>query len=135
MNAAEIATSPDTAQKIAAILSLCRQQFPHANANLNPWTNDADTLEWVDPHSIDIGFNLPAGNTLMQLRLHQHRLIGIEADCFGPLGSQRWRFSTIGEWKFLGSTPPPPEFQKKLKQVCHALFTLFNGSATLESHQ
>ncbi len=133
MNAAEKATNPDAAQKIAGIVSLCKQKFPSAKANLKPWTNDPDTLEWIDPHSIDIGFNLPAGNTLMQLRLHEQRLIGIEAVCFGPFGSQRWRFSTVGEWKFLGTTPPPPEFQKKLKQVCQELFILFNGSAKKET--
>jgi hypothetical protein len=128
MNAAEQATNPATATKIAAIVNLFKQQFPSVKANLQPWINDPDTQEWVDAHSIDIGFNLPPGHTLIQLRLHDHRLIGIEASCFGPFGSQRWRFSTIGEWKFLGTTPPPSGFQEKLKQICHELFILFNHS-------
>ena len=128
MNAAEQATTPESATKIAAIVNLFKQQFPDAKANLKPWTSDPDTQEWVDPHSIDMGFNLPAGHTLIQLRMHENRLIGIEASCFGPFGSQRWRFSTVGEWKFLGATPPPAGFQEKLKHICHEIFVLFSPS-------
>lgn len=128
MNAAEQATTPESATKIAAIVNLFKQQFPDVKANLKPWTSDPDTQEWVDPHSIDMGFNLPAGHTLIQLRMHENRLIGIEASCFGPFGSQRWRFSTVGEWKFLGATPPPAGFQEKLKHICHEIFVLFSPS-------
>ncbi|MGF1603930.1 MAG: hypothetical protein ACFCU8_18315 [Thermosynechococcaceae cyanobacterium] len=126
MNAAEQATSPETAAKIAAIVNLFKQQFPKVKANLKPWTNDPETREWVDPDSIDLGFNLPAGQTLIQLRLQNRRLLGIEVVCFGPFGSERWKFSTIGNWKFLGQTPPPPGFQAELKQICKEIFTLFN---------
>ncbi|MGB7413974.1 MAG: hypothetical protein WA902_07175 [Thermosynechococcaceae cyanobacterium] len=126
MNAAEQATSPETAAKIAAIVNLFKQQFPKVKANLKPWTNDPETREWVDPDSIDLGFNLPAGQTLIQLRLQNRRLLGIEVACFGPFGSERWKFSTIGNWKFLGQTPPPPGFQAELKQICKEIFTLFN---------
>jgi len=128
MNAAEQAINPETASKIAAIVNLFKLQFPDAKANLRPWTNDPDTQEWVDPHSIDIGLNLPAGQTLLQLRIHEDCLIGIEASCFGPFGSQRWRFSTVGEWNFLGSTPPPAGFQKKIKQTCRDIFCLFEAA-------
>lgn len=126
MNAAEQATSPETAAKIAAIVNLFKQQFPKVKANLKPWTSDSETQEWVDPDSIDMGFNLPAGHTLIQLRLQDQRLLGVEAACFGPFGSERWKFSTIGDWTFLGTTPPPPGFQEQLKQVCKEIFTLFN---------
>ena len=129
MNAAEQATSPEATHKIAAIVNLFKRQFPTVKANLKPWTSDPQTQEWIDPHSIDIGFNLPAGHTLIQLRLHGDRLIGLEATCFGPFGSQRWRFSTIGEWKFLGAAPPPPGFQQNLKQVCQQIFILFNDTS------
>ncbi|MGB8703121.1 MAG: hypothetical protein WCD18_27195, partial [Thermosynechococcaceae cyanobacterium] len=129
MNAAERATSPEAATKIAAVVDLFKRQFPTVKANLNPWANDPDTQEWVDPDSIDIGFNLPAGQTLVQLRFHEHRLIGIEAACFGPLGHQRWRLSTVGDWTFAGTYPPPSGFQTTLKHVCKELFLLFNGSA------
>ncbi|NJK40173.1 MAG: hypothetical protein HC934_00160 [Acaryochloridaceae cyanobacterium SU_2_1] len=127
MNAAEQATTPESATKIAAIVSLFNQHFPGSKANLYPWTNDADTQEWVDPDSIDLGFNLPAGNTLLQLRFHDQRLIGIEATCFGLFGNQRWRFSTVGDWICLGPTPPPSGFQAKFKDICQQLFYLFNG--------
>ena len=127
MNAAEQATSPESATKIAALVNLVKRQFPNTKVNLAPWTNDPETQEWVDPHSIDLGFNLPVGQTLIQLRLHDQRLIGIEAMCFGPFGNQRWRFSTIGDWRFAGATPPPPGFQEQLKQICQETFTLFNA--------
>jgi hypothetical protein len=129
MNAAECATSPEAATKIAAVVDLFKRQFPTVKANLKPWANDPDTQEWVDPHSLDIGLHLPAGQTLVQLRLHEQRLIGIEAACFGPLGHQRWRFSTVGDWNFAGSYPPANGFQETLKQVCKELFLLFNDSA------
>ncbi|WP_299489236.1 hypothetical protein [Acaryochloris sp. IP29b_bin.137] len=130
MNAAEQATNPEAATKIAAIVNLFKHQFPEVKVNLTPWTNDPDTQEWVDPNSIDMGFNLPAGQTLLQLRMHERRLIGIEAACFGPFGSQRWRFSTVGDWNFLGKTPPPPGFQQQLKQTCQDIFRLFDAPET-----
>ncbi len=128
MNAAQLATSPEAATKIAAVVDLFKRQFPTLKANLNPWENDPDTQEWVDPDSLDIGFHLPAGQTLVQLRIHEQRLLGIEAACFGSFGHQRWRFSTIGDWIFVGSNPPPQGFQENLRQVCKELFLLFNGS-------
>lgn len=127
MNAVEQATNPESATKIAAIVNLFKRQFPDVKANLKPWTNDPDTQEWVDPCSIDMGFNLPAGHTLVQLRMHDNHLIGIEASCFGPFGSQRWRFSTIGDWTFLGSTPPPAGFQAKLKHTFQEILQLYNS--------
>jgi hypothetical protein len=131
MNAAEQATNPEVASKIAAIIHLFKQQFPEVKANLKPWNNDPDTKEWVDPSSIDIGFNLPAGNMLIQVRFYEEQLIGIEAVCFGLFGNQRWKFSTIGNWDFLGTTPPPPGFRQKFKQVCQEIFVLFNDSPSL----
>jgi len=127
MNAAEQAISPEVASKIAAIVSLFKHQFPEVKANLAPWTDDPDTQKLVDPDSIDIGFNLPAGNTLVQLRFYEGRLIGIEAICFGRFNYQRWRFSTVGEWSFQGAYLPPSGFRDRLKQVCREIFVLFNG--------
>lgn len=127
MNAADQATSPETATKIAAIINLFKQHFPKVKANLKPWTNDPDTQEWLDPDSIDIGLNLPVGQTLIQLRLQERRLLGIEAACYGPFGTERWKFSTIGNWTFLGTHPPQSGFQEKLKQTCQDIFMVFNG--------
>ena len=126
MNAAEQATSPDIANKIAAIVNLFKREFAKAKPNLSPWNNDPDTREWMDPESIDIGFNLPPGHTLVQLRLNAERLIGIEIMCFGPLGSELWKFSTVGEWEFLGTCPPSETFQKTLKDISYEIFTVFN---------
>ena len=128
VNAAEQATNPETASKIAAMVSLFKRQFPEVKANLQPWTNDPTTRELVDPDSIDVAFNLPAGNTLVQVRFYENRLIGVEAICFGRFGNQRWQFSTVGEWSFQGSFLPPAGFQDRLKQVCREIFVLFNGS-------
>lgn len=130
MNAAELATSPEAVTKIAAVVDLFKRQFPQVKANLKPWDNDPDTLEWIDPDSIDLGLNLPAGQTLFQLRLQDQRLIGIEAMCFGPFGHQRWHFSTIGNWSFAGTNPPSIGLQTSLKQVCKDLFLLFNDSSS-----
>ena len=132
MNAAEQVTSPEVASKIAAMVNLFKVNFPDVKANLQPWTTDPQTQELIDPDSIDLGFNLPAGNTLFQLRFYETRLIGIEAICFGLFGNQRWTFSTVGHWNFLGSTLPPPGFQQTLKQLCAEVFVLFNGSGSSE---
>lgn len=126
MNAAEKATSLQLANKIAAIVNLFKREFTQVKPNLSPWNNDPDTREWMDPDSIDIGFNLPPGQTLVQLRLQSDRLIGIDILCFGPLGSERWKFSTIGDWAFLGSSPPSETFQKTVKEISYEIFTIFN---------
>lgn len=129
MNAAEQVRNPKVAAQVTAIISLFKQQFPGVKANLQPWANDPGTQEWTDPDSIDIGFNLPAGHTLVQVRFHEEHLIGIEAACFGLLGTPRWRFSTIGDWQFEGQTLPPAGFQAKLKQVCQEILHLFHHSS------
>ena len=133
MNAAEKATSPELANKIAAIVNLFRREFTQVKPNLSPWNNDPDTREWMDPDSIDLGFNLPPGHTLVQLRLQSQRLIGIEILCFGPLGSERWKFSTIGTWEFFGTSLPSETFQTTMKEISYEIFTLFNTTA--EQHQ
>ncbi len=134
MNAAEKVTTPAIANKIAAIVNLFKREFAKVKPNLSPWNNDPDTQEWMDPDSIDLGFNLPPGHTLVQLRLSGERLIGIEVICFGPLGSELWKFSTIGDWECLGSTPPSSAFQKTLKSICYEIFTIFNRTAE-QPHQ
>jgi hypothetical protein len=126
MNAAEKATSLQLANKIAAIVNLFKREFTQVKPNLSPWNNDPDTREWMDPDSIDIGFNLPPGQTLVQLRLQSDRLIGIDILCFGLLGSERWKFSTIGDWAFLGASPPSETFQKTVKEISYEIFTIFN---------
>ena len=133
MNASEKATTFDTASKIATVVNLFKREFPGVTANLHPWANDRETLENIDPDSIDLGFNFPPGKTLVQLRFAGDRLIGIDAVCFGLFNNQRWRFSTIANWEFLGATPPLNGFCDKFRRVCRQLFDMFNESADIAS--
>ena len=103
MNASEQARGLEITTKIAMIVNLFRAQFPDAKADLQPWRNDPETQEWVDPNSIDIGFHLPgwsprfqSRSILVQIRLHtdpvdqSQRLIGLETMGFNHEG-QAWR--------------------------------------------
>jgi hypothetical protein len=138
MNAAEQARSLEVTTKIAAVVNLFKLEFPDAKADLKPWSNDPNTRELVDPDSIDIGFHFPgwsrkfqSRSILVQIRFYQdplegsHRLIGIEAAGFNHEG-EAWRFSTIDNWKCVGSCQPVPEVGEKLKQFCRQVFELFN---------
>ncbi|MEO0971325.1 MAG: hypothetical protein AAFX80_24175, partial [Cyanobacteria bacterium J06639_18] len=59
MNAALMATNLEIASKIATVVNLFKFEFPDAKSDLKPWTNDPETMELVDPDSIDIGFHFP----------------------------------------------------------------------------
>jgi hypothetical protein len=144
MNAAEQAISLETTSKIAAIVNLFRQEFPAANADLKPWMNDSDTLELVDPNSIDIGFHFPgwsprfqSRSILVQIRLLQDpemmefgpnvpRAIGAEMVGFTHTGKQ-WHLSTIQDWAFEGDKVPNEATQFQLKRFCRKLLEVFNG--------
>lgn len=139
MNAAEKAKSFDTASKIASVVNRFKTEFPDARADLNPWANDQDTREWVDPDSIDIGFHFPgysrrfqSRSLLVQIRFYSDRLtqtyraIGTEIAGFDHRGKQ-WQLSTVDDWQALGENTPSPEIQEKLRQFCRNVFELFNG--------
>lgn len=139
MNASEQAKGLELATKIASVVSLFKLAFPDAKADLKPWHNDPDTREWIDPHSIDIGFHLPgwsrrfqSRSILVQIRFHQDsetlskRLIGIEMVAFNHQG-QAWRMSTIDHWQLVGSYQPAAEVIDKLKLFCRQVFELFNA--------
>jgi hypothetical protein len=138
MNASEQANGLERATKIAAIVNLVKSQFPDIKADLKPWRNDPDTLEWVDPDSIDIGFHLPgwsprfqSRSILLQVRFHHdpidqtQRLIGVETVGFNHTG-QAWRLSTVDSWQLVGNYQPASDIEKKLKYVSHQIFELFN---------
>ncbi|WP_017326955.1 hypothetical protein [Synechococcus sp. PCC 7336] len=133
MNASEKATSLEATAKIATVVNLFKQEFPGVKANLHPWANDRETLAQTDPDSIDLGFNFPPGKTLVQLRFSGDRLIGIDAVCFGLFNNQRWRFSTIANWDFLGPNPPLKGFCDRFRLVCRELFDIFNGAEEIAS--
>ncbi|MBD2022336.1 hypothetical protein H6F43_19325 [Leptolyngbya sp. FACHB-36] len=139
MNAAEQATSLETASKIAAVVNLFKAEFPDARSDLKPWANDPDTRELVDPDSIDLGFHFPgrsrllqSRSLLLQIRFHQdaitgdRRAIGIELAGFDHRGKQ-WRLSTIENWTFEGTTQPTPEMGGKLKAVLQQVLDLFHA--------
>ncbi|MCU0565777.1 MAG: hypothetical protein MUF49_04180 [Oculatellaceae cyanobacterium Prado106] len=140
MNAAEQALGLEVATKIAAVVNLFKAQFPDARADLKPWANDPDTLDLVDPDSIDIGFHLPgwsrrlqARSVLVQIRFYQdpltgdRRAIGLEAVGFTHMGEQ-WRLSTIEHWQFMGANQPIDEIKLQMKQIGRQILELFNNS-------
>ncbi|MBM0742108.1 hypothetical protein JOY44_10820 [Phormidium sp. CLA17] len=139
MNAAEQATSLETASKIAAIVNLFKAEFPDARADLKPWANDPDTREWVDPDSIDIAFHLPgfsrlfqSRSILLQIRFHadgltsERRVIGVEMAGFDHRGKQ-WRLSTIESWLFEGRCSPVVQVSDRLKDFLKQALELFNS--------
>ncbi|NEP06537.1 MAG: hypothetical protein F6K18_20600 [Okeania sp. SIO2C2] len=139
VNAAEQAKNFQVASKIAAIVNLFKSQFVDVKVDLKPWMNDPDTLELVDPDSIDIGFHLPGRSRslesrclLVQIRLYQDpieaysRVIGVEVAGYDHRGEQ-WKLSTVGGWHFVGNTQPTTESAAKLKYFCRQIFELFNN--------
>ncbi len=138
MNAAEQATSLETASKIATITNLIKTDFPDARVDLKPWANDPDTRELIDPDSIDIGFHFPGRSrlfqcrsVLIQIRFHLdletqvRRAIGIEAAGFDHKGKQ-WQFSTVQNWTVEGEGQPAPESAARLKAFCQRVLAIFN---------
>ncbi len=138
MNASEQAKGLELTTKIAAIVNLFKQHFPDAKGDLKPWRNDPDTLDLVDPNSIDIGFHFPgwspkiqSRSILVQIRLHedpvdkQQRLIGMETSGYTHVG-ETWRFSTIDNWQLEGKSLPQETVRDKLKQFCRQVFELFH---------
>lgn len=136
MNAVEQAQGLEFTAKIAAIVNLFKSEFPDARADLKPWQNDPDTMELVDPDSIDIGFHFPGWSrkwqcrsVLVQIRLYKdslddsQRAIGVEAEGFDHRGKV-WRLSTVGDWQVAGENQPVPEVQEKLKYFCREAMNL-----------
>jgi len=138
VNAAEMGTNLELASKIATAVNLFKFQFPDARSDLQPWTNDPETRELIDPDSIDIGFHFPgvsrswrSRSILIQIRFYQdpvsnlRRAIGVEIAGFSHLGEQ-WRLSTIENWNFVGVTQPSEDISEKLKHFCKQILELFN---------
>ncbi|MEE3719032.1 hypothetical protein V2H45_20005 [Tumidithrix elongata RA019] len=139
MNAAEQAKSVALASKIASLVALAKSKYPAAGINLKPWTNTPDTRKFLDPDSIDLSFHFPGVSRLLkirsilfQIRLHEDplegdcRAIGIEATGHDFQG-QRWRFSTVERWGFIGDTQPMPEGAEDLKDFCRTVLEIFNS--------
>ncbi|MEO0769756.1 MAG: hypothetical protein AAFY72_10025 [Cyanobacteria bacterium J06649_4] len=138
MNAAEQASTIEFASKIAAIVGLFKTELPDLCADLKPWANDSATRELIDPDSVDIGFHFPGVSRLfqcrsflIQIRLHQDidsecpRAIGLEVAGFDHQG-QKWKLSTINDWRFEGTTTPDSSSGESLRQCCRRVFEVFN---------
>jgi hypothetical protein len=118
-------------------VNLFKSEFPDAKADLKPWQNDPETIELVDPDSIDIGFHLPgwsrkfqSRSILIQIRFYEdplttaRRAIGIQLEGFDYRG-KRWRLSTVDRWEFVGESQPAPEVEEKLKRFCREVLSIF----------
>lgn len=141
MNAAEQALSIEFASKIAATIGLFKADLPDLRADLKPWSNDPTTRDLIDPESVDIGFHFPGvsrlfqcRSLLIQIRFHkdidndQPRVIGLEVAGFDHQG-QRWKLSTINDWKFEGALTPDPNSGEVLKNCCRRVFDVFNQAS------
>lgn len=139
MNAALMATNLEIASKIATVVNLFKFEFPDAKSDLKPWTNDPETMELVDPDSIDIGFHFPgvskswqSRSLLIQIRFYQdpindvQRAIGVEIAGFSHNGEQ-WRLSTVDNWNCVGISQPSSEKSEKLKKFCRQILEVFNS--------
>ena len=140
MNASERAKGLDLTTKIASIVNLFKTHFPDVKTDLKPWKNDPDTLQMVDPDSIDIGFHFPGwspriqcNSILIQIRFYKdpcestEKFIGLETAGFSHVG-QAWHFSTIENWQLLGEYQPSAQVKEKLKLFSRQVFELFGSN-------
>lgn len=143
MNAAEQASTIELASKIAATVGLFKAELPDLRADLKPWANDPTVQNLIDPDSVDIGFHFPGvsrlfqcRSLLIQIRMHQdseseqRRAIGLELAGFDHRG-QQWRFSTIDNWQFEGTTTPAPDSRESLRNCCRQVFEVFNQNQSV----
>ena len=146
MNASEMATNLEFASKIAAVVNLFKFEFPDAKSYLKPWRSDEQTMELVDPDSIDIGFHFPgvskswqSRSILTQIRFYQdpitglRRAIGVEVAGFDHRGEQ-WRLSTVENWNIVGKLEPSEEKREKLKDFCRQVLEVFNSNSEKENN-
>ena len=130
---------------LASTITLVRQQFPAAQANLSPWRDDPQTRQWSEEESLDLSFHFPGWSPrlecrslLMQLRIseerddEQLRLLGVLMRGMTYDG-ERWRLATVGEWLPEGPHLPQQQQVKQLQQICRQLFELFDGHAVSDT--
>ncbi|AFY53296.1 hypothetical protein Riv7116_0707 [Rivularia sp. PCC 7116] len=140
-----MATNLEFASKIAAVVNLFKFEFPDAKSDLKPWRSDEQTMELVDPDSIDIGFHFPgvskswqSRSILTQIRFYEdpinglRRAIGVEVAGFDHRGEQ-WRLSTVDNWRIVGNLEPSEEKQNKLKDFCRQILEVFNSKSEIKN--
>ncbi len=146
MNAADQVQSVDCAHALASVVTLVRQHFPAATANLTPWRDDPFTRLWEETETIDLAFHFPGWSPRLQCRslLLQLRLSSDAADFLPALlgvvvrgmtfEGERWRLVTVGDWEATGSHLPQKEQMVHLHEICRDLFLLFpSGSSSREN--
>ena len=139
LNAGESVRSVDQAKALASVITLVRQRFPAAKANLTPWRDDPHTRQWSESESLDLSFHLPGWSPrlqcrslLMQLRFRSETIEG-ERPLLGVLmrgmtyDGERWRLATIGDWLPEGPYLPQADQVVQLQMICRDLFELFSG--------
>ena len=144
MNAGESVHSVARMRALASTITLVRQQFPAAQANLSPWRDDPQTRQWTETESLDLSFHFPGWSPrlecrslLMQLRSStdcgddQLRLLGVLMRGMTYDG-ERWRLATVGEWLPEGPHLPQPDQVIQLQTICRDLFELFSGSTAAD---
>jgi hypothetical protein len=138
VNAAEQARNVVLATKIATIVNLFKTIYPAARSDLKPWLNNSDTRKLLDPDSIDVGFHFPGvswrlkvRSILVQIRLYEDpvdgdwRAIGLEASGHDHQG-ERWRFSTVDNWQFVGDKIPMDDGANNLREFSRKTLEIFN---------
>ena len=144
LNAGESVRSVDQAQALASVITLVRQRFPAAKANLTPWRDDQQTRQWSEQDSLDLSFHFPGWSPRLQCRslLIQLRFCGESAEAQRSLlgvlmrgmtyDGERWRLATVGEWLPEGPHLPQPDQVIQLQTICRDLFELFSGSTAAD---
>ncbi len=137
MNAADQVHSLTFVHAIASVVTLVRQHFPAAKANLNPWRDDPETRQWIEKESIDLAFHFPGWSPRLQCRSLLFQLtLSSEKDDTAPylLGviirgityeGERWRLTTLGDWQPTGTFLPHSVQTDQLKDICRDIFRLF----------
>ena len=140
MNASEKAISLGCVSKIATIVNLFQSKFGDAIPDLTPWLDDPMTRATIDPDSIDMGFHFKqtshpkSGHTiLLQIRLQPEqgkddRIVGLEISSHSFCGCL-WEFSTVGDWRFSGTTGMSPDYQAQIKSFCQDVLAVFDRAA------
>jgi len=148
VNAADAVNSVSLLQVLASAVTLVKQRFPAASANLSPWRDDPQTRDWLEEETLDLSFHFPGWSPrlecrslLLQLRLKgaakgnaqsPPRLLGVLMRGM-TFDGERWRLATMGDWQPEGSHLPQREQVHQLRGICRDLFALFEDSAASET--
>ena len=135
-------------QALASAVTLVKQRFPAARANLSPWRDDPQTRDWLEEETLDLSFHFPGWSPrlecrslLLQLRMKRPatphsqtapELLGVLMRGM-TFDGERWRMATMGDWQPEGSHLPQGEQVRQLREICRDLFVLFDDSAASDT--